>query len=524
MNTKLAQTEPEQIKKEAPVRMSGILVHPTSFPSPYGIGDLGPGAYDFIDFLAGSGQTLWQVLPLGPTGFGDSPYQGFSAFAGQPLIISPDLLIKANLLTKQDIEEEGPQNFDPRKVDYGPAIEFKTKLLKKAWRSFTHTPDKTMLEEFELFCQEESYWLDDYTLFMACKDYHEGRCWLDWEKDILNPTDKTKKAYTEKLGKEIGYYRFIQFIFQKQWIALRDYAHEKGIQIIGDIPIFVALDSTDVWANKKLFQLDTKGYPTSVAGVPPDYFSATGQLWGNPLYDWNYHKTTGYKWWIDRIRRQLTLTDYLRIDHFRGFEAYWSVPAGEETAINGKWIKGPCEDLFHAIEKALGSNLPIFAEDLGIITPEVEHLRDSLGFPGMKVLQFGFGDLNDKNYVPHFYTNPNCICYTGTHDNDTTMGWYAQQPEVIRDRVRRYGNTDGNMVSLDFIRFCMASIAKYAIFPIQDLCLMGSDARMNTPGVATANWAFRYVKEDLTQDRKNWLLKTTRLFGRCPLGPEDYTL
>ena len=258
--------------------------------------------------------------------------------------------------------------------------------------------------------------------------------------------------------------------------------------------------------------------------MPPDYFSATGQLWGNPLYDWDYHKTTGYKWWIDRIRRQLTLTDYLRIDHFRGFEAYWSVPAEEETAINGKWVKGPCEDLFHAIEKALGSNLPIFAEDLGIITPEVEHLRDSLGFPGMKVLQFGFGDLNDKNYVPHFYTSPNCICYTGTHDNDTTMGWYAQQPEVIRDRVRRYGNTDGNMVSLDFIRFCMASIAKYAIFPIQDLCLMGSDARMNTPGVAAANWEFRYVKEDLTQERKNWLLKTTRLFGRCPLAPEDYTV
>ena len=307
-------------------------------------------------------------------------------------------------------------------------------------------------------------------------------------------------------------------------IALRDYAHEKDIEIIGDIPIFVALDSADVWSNKKLFQLDTKGYPTSVAGVPPDYFSATGQLWGNPLYDWDYHKATGYKWWIDRIRRQLTLTDFLRIDHFRGFEAYWAVPADEETAINGKWVKGPCEDLFLAIEKALGENLPIFAEDLGIITPEVEHLRDSLGFPGMKVLQFGFGDLNDIDYIPHFYTNPNCICYTGTHDNDTTMGWYATQPEVIRDRIRRYGNTDGNMVSLDFIRFCMSSIAKYAIFPIQDLLLLGSEARMNTPGVAAANWAFRYVKEDLTEDRSRWLLKTTKLFGRCALSPEDYTL
>ena len=524
MNTKLAQTEPELVKKEDPVRLSGILVHPTSFPSPYGIGDLGPGAYDFIDFLAASGQHLWQVLPLGPTGFGDSPYQGFSAFAGQPLIISPDLLVKMDLLTKEDIASCEMPQWDPRKVDYGPAIECKTKLLKKAWTAFSHTPDKTLLEEIDLFCEEERYWLEDYTLFMACKDHHEGRCWLDWEKEILNPTEKTKKLYQEKLAKEIHYYSFVQFIFQKQWIALRDYAHEKDIEIIGDIPIFVALDSADVWANKKLFQLDTKGYPTSVAGVPPDYFSATGQLWGNPLYDWDYHKATGYKWWIDRIRRQLTLTDYLRIDHFRGFEAYWSVPAKEETAINGKWVKGPCEDLFHAIEKALGENLPIFAEDLGIITPEVEHLRDSLGFPGLKVLQFGFGDLNDVNYVPHFYTTPNCICYTGTHDNDTTMGWYATQPEVIRDRIRRYGNTDGNMVSLDFIRFCMGSIARYAIFPIQDLLLLGSEARMNTPGVAAANWAFRYVKEDLTEDRKHWLLKTTKLFGRCALSPEDYTL
>lgn len=524
MNTKLAQTEPETIKREAPVRYSGILVHPTSFPSPYGIGDLGSGAYEFIDFLSASGQRLWQVLPLGPTGFGDSPYQGFSAFAGQPLLISPELLLEAGLLTEEDILEEHAPEWDPRKTDYGPVITFKTALFKKAWKAFRHTPDKTLLEEFELFCEEERYWLDDYTLFMACKDDHEGRCWLEWEPEILNPTEKTKKVYREKLADAIGYYSFVQFIFQKQWLRLRDYAHEKQIEIIGDIPIFVALDSADVWADKKQFQLDTKGYPTRVAGVPPDYFSATGQLWGNPLYDWEYHKQTGYKWWISRIRRQLTLTDYLRIDHFRGFEAYWSVPAKEETAINGKWVKGPGADLFHAVEKVLGSDLPIFAEDLGIITPEVEALRDSLGFPGMKVLQFGFGDMTDENYVPHYYTNPNCICYTGTHDNDTTMGWYAAQPELIRDRVRRYGNTDGNMVSLDFIRFCLGSIAKYAIFPIQDLFVMGSDARMNTPGVAADNWSFRYTKEDLTADRQNWLLKTTKLFGRCALTPEDYVL
>lgn len=506
----LAEAETEA--KETNTRVSGILVHPTSFPSPYGIGDLGPGAYDFIDFLKKSGQHLWQVLPLGPTGFGDSPYQGFSAFAGQPLLISPDKLMELNLLTPEDVEEM--PEWEDRRVDYGPAIAFKTSLLKKAWTAFSHTPDKTLLEDFEAFCQQEKDWLDDYTLFMACKDYHEGRCWLDWEEEILNPTEKTKKLWREKLSDSIQYYSFVQFIFQKQWIELRDYAHENDVKIIGDIPIFVALDSADVWGNKKLFQLDTKGYPTCVAGVPPDYFSATGQLWGNPLYDWDYHAETSYQWWIRRIRRQLTLTDYLRIDHFRGFEAYWSVPAGEETAINGQWVKGPCEDLFLAIEKELGKDLPIFAEDLGIITPEVEHLRDRFGFPGMKVLQFGFGDMNDHNYIPHFYTTDNCICYTGTHDNDTTMGWYSEQPEVIRDRIRRYGNTDGNMVSLDFIRFCMGSIARYAIFPIQDLLVLGSEARMNTPGVAAANWAFRYTAEDLTEDRSEWLLRTTQLFGR----------
>lgn len=515
MNTtklSIPNPEPELTAKPQRERFSGLLVHPTSFPSPYGIGDLGPGAYDFLDFLEETGQHLWQVLPLGPTGFGDSPYQGFSAFAGQPLIISPDKLMEMNLLTKEDVADL-PQ-WDPRKVDYGPAIQYKTELLKKAWKAFAHTPDKTLLEEFELFCKREAYWLDDYTLFMSCKDHFEGRCWMEWDEELIDPDEKTKKLWRGKLAESIHYYSFVQFIFEKQWMELREYAHRKDIEIIGDIPIFVSMDSCDVWSGKKLFQLDSKGYPLCVAGVPPDYFSATGQLWGNPLYDWDYHKATGYKWWISRIRRQLEMTDYLRIDHFRGFEAYWSVPAGEETAINGQWIKGPGEDLFLAIEKALGENLPIFAEDLGVITPEVEHLRDSLGFPGMKVLQFGFGDMNDKNYIPHFYKNTNCICYTGTHDNDTTMGWYQTQSEEVKDRIRRYGNTSGDYVSLDFIRICFASVARYAIFPIQDLLVLGSEARMNTPGVAAANWAFRYTAEDLTPGRREWLLQATKLFGR----------
>ena len=508
-----AEAAEEAAAAKERARVSGILVHPTSFPSPYGIGDMGPGAYEFIDFLEETGQHLWQVLPLGPTGFGDSPYQGFSAFAGQPLIISPDKLARMGLLTKEDLLEI-PQ-WDPRRVDYGPAITFKTALLKKAWANFCETKDQELLKAFETFCKEERDWLDDYTLFMACKDYHEGRSWLEWEDEIRVPDAKTRKLWSEKLAESIHYYSFVQFIFQKQWAELRDYAHEKGVRIIGDIPIFVALDSADVWADKKQFKLDTKGYPTSVAGVPPDYFSATGQLWGNPLYDWDYHKKTEFVWWIKRIKRQLCLTDYLRVDHFRGFEAYWAVPAGEETAINGEWIKAPGEELFRTVQKELGEDLPIFAEDLGVITDEVEALRDQFGFPGMKVLQFGFGDMNDVKYVPFYYTTPNCICYTGTHDNDTTVGWYAVQPEVIKDRVRRFGNTDGNMIGYDFIRFCMGSIAKYAIFPIQDLLMLGSEARMNTPGVAAANWSFRYTSEDLREDRKEWLRRTTELFGRA---------
>ena len=513
-NASYTAPQPGLESEQAPVRerISGILVHPTSFPSPYGIGDLGPGAYAFIDVLEKSSQHLWQVLPLGPTGFGDSPYQGPSAFAGQPLIISPDLLLKQNLLTEADLADR-PQ-WDPRKVDYGPAIQYKMGLLRKAWQAFLHTPDKALVEQYEAFCKREADWLDDYALFMACKDAHGGQRWLDWEPELVNPTAKVKQAWREKLSDDIGFYSFLQFIFEVQWEALRSYAHQKDIEIIGDIPIFVSLDSADVWANKKFFDLDSKGFPRTVAGVPPDYFSATGQLWGNPLYDWNYQEKTGYRWWISRIRRQLQLTDYLRIDHFRGFEAYWSVPADEETAINGSWIKGPGEKLFRAVEKELGSGLPIFAEDLGVITPEVDLLRETLGFPGMKVLQFGFGDMADKKYIPHFYTDPNCICYTGTHDNDTTVGWYHIQPEQIKDRIRRYGNTSGDMIGYDFIRFCFSSIAKYAIFPIQDLLMLGSEARMNTPGVAAANWAFRFVAEDLNDDRARWLKQTTELYAR----------
>lgn len=493
-------------------RLSGILLHPTSLPSPYGIGDLGEDAYDFVDFLEKSGQKLWQILPLNPTGFGDSPYQGFSAFAGQPLLISPTHLLKLGLITEDDLKDCPVTN--PKQVDYGTIIPWKTALFKKAYEQYLHTSDKMLLEEFDAFYKSNRFWLDDYALFMACKEVHGGDSWQNWKKEYRKPTNSFKKHLYTALKAEIGYYYFIQFIFFKEWYALKEYANEKGIKIIGDIPIFVSMDSADVWANQHLFQLDSEGFPTVVAGVPPDYFSETGQLWGNPLYDWSAHASSGYEWWISRIHNQLDLLDYLRIDHFRGFEAFWAVPYGEETAVNGTWRRGPREDLFLAIEKALGSDLPIIAEDLGIITPEVEHLRDMFHFPGMKVLQFAFEGLEESSFLPHQFTTTNCVCYTGTHDNDTSAGWYQTAPEASKDKIRRYLNTDGGRINMDFIRMCLGTIAAYAIFPLQDALGIGKEGRMNTPGVAAANWAWRYERGDLTDQLANELNALCKLYGR----------
>ena len=507
---KAAKTKRKGASKD-PKRFSGILVHPTSFPSPYGIGDLGDGAYKFIDFLKEAGQTLWQCLPLGPTGYGDSPYQSFSSFAGQPLIISPDKLAKMKLLTEEELCDI--PEWDDSLVDYGPAIIYKTTLLKKAYAHFMECTDESIIQAYTSFCRRHKAWLDDYALFMALKDQNKGVAWLEWPEDHKNADIKKRRALTRSLAKETGYYKFIQFIFFKQWNELKSYAHDNSIRIVGDIPIFVSPDSADVWANKELFQLNEKGYPLAVAGVPPDYFSATGQLWGNPLYDWEAHKATGYAWWISRIKNQLGLVDYLRIDHFRGFEAYWSVPYGKKTAQKGKWIKGPGADLFEAICQALGNNVPIFAEDLGIITPEVEQLRDAFNFPGMKVLQFGFDNVEENNFLPYLFTE-NCICYTGTHDNDTTVGWYTTASEASRDKVRRYMNCDGGMVARDFIRTAMGSVAAYAIFPLQDALGLDSQARMNTPGTAMGNWAWRYTDDMLTPELAEDLLELTVLYGR----------
>lgn len=492
-------------------RLSGILLHPTSLPSPYGIGDLGKAAYDFIDFLKASGQHLWQTLPLTPTGFGDSPYQGFSAFAGQPLLISPEHLIELGFLYGEELAGcPGSADF----VDYGAVIPWKNKLLKIAFSRFEDCANQELLTEYESFLDANRFWLDDYALYMACKEMHKGREWLLWEEEYRNPTASKKTELMEKFRIETKYYYFVQFIFYKEWYALKTYANDNEVSIIGDIPLFLSLDSADVWANQQLFQLTEDGYPTVVAGVPPDYFSETGQLWGNPLYDWDAHKKERYSWWVSRIRHQLQMCDYLRIDHFRGLESYWAVPYGDETAIGGTWVAGPRADLLEALERELGKNLPIIAEDLGIITPEVEALRDRFGFPGMKILQFAFDSKEESTFLPHRLDTTNCICYTGTHDNDTTRGWYESASEYAKDKVRRYMNTDGYNIHWDFIRTCLGTIARYAMFPMQDVLGMGTEGRMNTPGVGTDNWSWRYSKDALSDGLAKGLLEITKLYGR----------
>lgn len=495
-------------------RMSGILLHPTSLPSPYGIGDLGQEARRFIDFLVDSGQHLWQLLPLTHTGFGDSPYQSFSAFAGQPLLISPDHLKELGLITDEMLS--GLPETDPEHVDYSAVIPWKYGLLKMAYEQFlSKKSDHVFLQDFQEFCQKEAFWLDDYALYMALKDSQNGQIWLEWPENLRSPSEAFKTQLTQTYAKEIGYYQFLQFLFFTEWEDLKTYANERGIKIIGDIPLFVSMDSADVWANKHLFQLDSTGYPLAVAGVPPDYFSATGQLWGNPLYNWDVHKDDGFSWWIKRIKNQLRILDTLRIDHFRGFEAYWSVPYGEETAINGHWVKAPGLELFTAVKEALGEDLPIIAEDLGVITDEVNALREHFHFPGMKVLQFAFDSTGEGDFLPHRFQSPNCICYTGTHDNDTTRGWFSSLREDCRNKVLAYTCTqDSEQLSHGLIRSCMASIAAYSIFPLQDVLDLGSDARMNFPGKASGNWNWRFKKDALTEDLAKELKDLSILYGR----------
>ncbi|HSO14029.1 MAG TPA: 4-alpha-glucanotransferase [Anaerolineales bacterium] len=478
-------------------RSGGILLHPTSLPGPYGIGDLGPQAYRFVDWLASTGCKLWQVLPLGPTGYGDSPYQCFSAFAGNPYLISFDALIEDGLLTQGDFADMPP--FNASRVDFGLLIPWKLDLLQKAFSRFQSASDG-LGKEFNKFCEENAYWLDDYALFMSIKEANGGGAWNEWNEDLRkrkeSAMDKARKTHTENILR----YSFYQFIFFRQWNKLRAYANAREVKIIGDIPIFIAYDSADAWSNQKLFFLGKDSLPTVVAGVPPDYFSATGQLWGNPLYRWNVHKKTGYTWWVERFHSVLNLVDIVRVDHFRGFAGYWEVPFGQPTAENGRWVKGPGADFFKSISAALNgtAGLPIIAEDLGVITPDVVALRDEFGLPGMRILQFGFDGANNP-FLPHNYV-PNCVAYTGTHDNDTARGWYQSAPGHEQDFARRYLRVDGGDFPWDLIRSIWSSVAVYAVTPMQDALNLGTEARMNFPSKLGGNWEWRMSEKDMSSE------------------------
>jgi 4-alpha-glucanotransferase len=501
-------------------RSSGILLHPTSLPSPFGIGDLGDSAFEFADFLKSSGQRYWQMLPVGPTGYGDSPYQCFSAFAGNSLLISPVRLMEEGLVTAADLESA--PNFRENRVDYGPVIDWKTQLLRLAFERFVIT-EGFNAPQFVEFTQAAAYWLDDYALFRALKNAQDGKSWNQWEPHVARREPEALRAAGEHLRSQILAEKFYQYLFFKQWRALRSYCHENGIQIVGDIPIFVAFDSADVWAHPDQFKLNEKGDPIVVAGVPPDYFSATGQLWGNPIYNWDRMRADGFRWWIDRVKATLELFDVVRIDHFRGFAASWEVPGGDKTAEHGQWVNVPGRQLFEAIKGALGT-LPIIAEDLGVITPDVEVLRDQFGFPGMRIMQFAFGGDPKNHDLPHNYVR-NCVAYTGTHDNDTVVGWFTSKagPGSTRDdaqveRERRfcleYLNSDGHEINWDFTRALMASVADIVVVPAQDLLGLGNESRMNLPATTSNNWDWRLKGGALTEEIGLRLRRMTEVYGR----------
>ena len=491
-------------------RAGGILLHPTSLPSGFGIGDLGPSAYSFIDFLEVSKQKLWQILPLGPTGYGDSPYQCFSAFAGNPILISPELLKGDGYLEKRDLADY--RQTDSMRIDFGQVIKQKHTLFAKSFLNFSEQINNQNNEDYNVFIQDNQYWLDDYSLFMALKEKFELNSWNQWPDNFKQ---KKQILITENhISSRIEYYKFLQFIFFKQWLSLKKYANQKGIAIIGDLPIFVAADSSDVWAKPELFDLDQKGNPIHIAGVPPDYFSETGQLWGNPLYSWQFMKNNDYEWWKKRIAFLLKIYDIIRIDHFRGFAAFWQVPGNESTAINGKWIKGPGADFFQAMKKHFDF-LPFIAEDLGYITDDVYELRDQFDFPGMSVLHFAFigGEYRAKNYLPHNLKS-NSVLYTGTHDNDTTFGWYKTLNRADRDYLHNYLNTSEENVVWALIQLAYASVANSVIIPMQDILLLDSDARMNNPGIEHGNWQFRFTDNMLEEKISLKLIHLAELYER----------
>lgn len=503
-------------------RSSGVLLHPTCLPGPHGVGDLGSEAFAFVDFLKEAGQKLWQVLPLNPTGYGDSPFQCFSAHAGNHLLISLEKLRERGILESADFR--GQPELPEDHVDFGSVIRWKTSLLKNAAARFFSEATGKDREAFDGFCARNADWLPDFSLFMACKEEQGGVAWNTWPAEIARRVPEAIDAARHRLKETVLAAQYWQFEFFRQWRDLRAYAAERGIRVIGDIPIYVALDSADVWTNREYFQLTEEGQPIVIAGVPPDYFSATGQCWGNPIYRWDRQKETGYRWWVDRFRAALNLYDAVRIDHFRGFEAYWEIPGNETTAVHGRWVKGPGAELFAVLEKEFGE-LPIIAENLGVITPEVEAIRERFHFPGMAILQFAFGkDPQGPSFRPHNYARE-LAAYTGTHDNDTTVGWWKSTGEndstrtaedVTKERAfaRAYLNLKDEPIQWALIRGILASIADVAIVPLQDVLGVGTEGRMNLPGTSKGNWRWRFRRGALTSELAGRLREMVLIYDR----------
>ncbi len=492
------------------MRRNGMLLPIASLPSPYGIGGFSKEAYEFIDLLEETGQKLWQILPLGPTSYGDSPYQSFSTFAGNPYFIALDTLVEKGWLTKEACEASDYGDNESY-IDYGRIYNSRFILLKQAFLNSDILSD----EKFTEFCKDNQHWLPDYALYMALKNQNDGKSWIKWEEEIRLRKPEAVECYKRELEEECNFYKFLQYEFHEQWTKVKEYAHKKGIQIVGDVPIYVAFDSADTWANPELFQLDEKNLPLGVAGCPPDAFSATGQLWGNPLYNWAYHKKTGYDWWLKRIAYCFDLYDIVRIDHFRGFDEYYSIPYGDETAVNGHWEKGPGMDLFNTVKEKLGE-LDIIAEDLGFLTESVFQLLKDSGYPGMKVLQFAFDPSEDSDYLTYKYQR-NCVVYTGTHDNDTTAGWFEKLSDGDKEVALRYMNsfyTPKEEQHWDLIALAMRSTADTCIIPVQDFLGLGSEARINMPSTLGDNWKWRMTKGAFSEELKEKIRRMTKLYGR----------
>ena len=492
------------------MRRSGMLLPVASLPSKYGIGTFSKEAYDFIDMLHDAGQSLWQILPLGPTGYGDSPYQSFSTFAGNPYFIDLDELVKEGILSQEECNSYDWGN-NEEYINYEKIYSSRFKILYKAYKRNDIGNNK----KFNAFCHKNRWWLDDYALYMSIKNFYDGKSWIEWDKDIRERNEDSLLNYENKLREEVEFYKYLQYLFYQQWHKLKAYANKKGISIIGDIPIYVSLDSADTWANPELFQLNKECLPKAVAGCPPDSFCETGQLWGNPLYDWEYHKFTDYKWWIQRIESSFDLYDIVRIDHFRGFDEYYSIPYGDKTAINGTWEKGPGMELFKYVKDALGE-VDIIAEDLGFLTDSVKKLLDDTGYPGMKILQFAFDSREDSDYLPHNY-NRNCVVYTGTHDNNTIYGWYKEINKEDKRMSINYMNnkyTRDNAIHWDFICLAMRSVADTCVIPVQDFLGLDESARINTPSTLGNNWKWRMTLGCFSQELIDKIKRLTKIYGR----------